>query len=69
MLGKLPIKSQRELFRPILEDFIDMSHKLVLLGKNIDWNYFEKEFSPYYSWSTKCSNSPYDRLSDVETYV
>jgi IS5 family transposase len=49
MLGKLPIKSQRELFRPMLEDFIDMSHKLVLLGKKIDWNYFEKEFSPYYS--------------------
>ena len=49
MIGKLPIKSQRELFRPMLEDFIDMSHELVLLGNKIDWSYFEKEFVPHYS--------------------
>jgi len=49
MLGKLPVKSQRELFRPILEDFIDMKHELVLLSKKIEWKYFEEDFSPYYS--------------------
>lgn len=49
MIGKSPIKSQRDFFRPLLEDFIDMRHELVLLGNKIDWNYFEKEFSPYYS--------------------
>jgi IS5 family transposase len=49
MIGKSPIKSQRELFRPLLEDFIDMRHELVLLGNKIDWSYFENEFSPYYS--------------------
>jgi IS5 family transposase len=49
MLGKSPIKSQRDLFRPILDDFIDMDHELVLLANKIDWDYFEKEFSPCYS--------------------
>jgi IS5 family transposase len=49
MQGKLPEQKQRDLFRPMLEDFIDMSHELVLLSKKIDWNYFEKEFSSYYS--------------------
>lgn len=49
MIGKSPIKSQRDLFRPLLEDFIDMQHELVLLGNKIDWNYIKKEFTPYYS--------------------
>lgn len=49
MLGKSPIKFQRDLFRPILDDFIDMEHELVLLANRIDWAYFEKEFAPYYS--------------------
>jgi transposase, IS5 family len=29
--------------------FEDMSHELVLLSKKIDWDYFEKEFTPCYS--------------------
>ena len=49
MLGKLPEKGQRDLFRPMLEDFINMNHELVLLAQTIDWSYFEKEFSQYYS--------------------
>jgi len=49
MLGKLAQKVQRDLFRPFLEDFIDMHHELVLLAQTIDWSYFEKEFSSYYS--------------------
>ncbi|MDD4527213.1 MAG: IS5 family transposase [Candidatus Margulisbacteria bacterium] len=49
MIGKLPEKGQRELFRPMLEDFIDMKHELALLSKKIDWSYFEREFSVYYS--------------------
>lgn len=49
MQGKLPKKSQRDLFRPMLDDIIDMNHELVLLAKQIDWSYFEKEFAPYYS--------------------
>jgi IS5 family transposase len=49
MIGNSPIKSQRDLFRPMLEEFIDMRHELVLLGNKIDWNYFEQEFAQYYS--------------------
>lgn len=49
MLGKLPEKGQRDLFRPMLKDFIDMRHELVLLAEKIDWSYFEKEFEPLYS--------------------
>lgn len=49
MQGKLPKKGQHDLFRPMLEDIIDRSHELVLLEKHIDWEYFEKEFAPYYS--------------------
>ena len=49
MIGKLPEKGQRDLFRPMLKDFIDMSHELVLLAEKIDWNYFEEEFSCFYS--------------------
>lgn len=49
MIGKLQEKGQRDLFRPMLEDFIDMTHELVLLSQAIDWSYFEREFSVYYS--------------------
>ena len=49
MIGKLPKKGQLDIFRPLLEDFIDMNHELVLLSNSIDWSYFEKEFSIYYS--------------------
>lgn len=49
MLGKLPEKGQRDLFRPMLKDFIDMNHELVLLADKIDWSYFEEEFAPLYS--------------------
>jgi transposase, IS5 family len=48
MLGKNPNK-QSELFRPMLVDFIDMNHELVLLSEKIDWSYFENEFSVLYS--------------------
>lgn len=48
MLGKNP-KKQPELFRPMLVDFIDHKHELVLLSEKIDWDYFEKEFSLLYS--------------------
>lgn len=42
MLGKLPEKGQRDLFRPMLKDFIDMRHEPVLLADKIDRSYFEK---------------------------
>jgi IS5 family transposase len=48
MIGKLPKISQRDLFRPMLKDFIDPAHELVLLANVIDWQYFENEFSQYF---------------------
>lgn len=49
MIGKTLNQDQRDLFQPLLKDFIDMSHELVLLSNKIDWDYFEKDFSKYYS--------------------
>jgi IS5 family transposase len=49
MIGKLPKVTQRDIFRPMLKDFIDPKHKLALLADTIDWHYFEEEFKPYYS--------------------
>ena len=48
-IGKSPKKGQQDLFRPMLENFIDMNHELVLLANKIEWSYFEKELSVYYS--------------------
>jgi IS5 family transposase len=49
MIGKSPDQKQREIFRPLLIDFIDLGHELVLLSNRINWKYFEKEFSDLYS--------------------
>lgn len=49
MRGKSSQKSQRDLFKPLLLDFIDLHHELVLLSDKIDWKYFEEEFDQYYS--------------------
>lgn len=42
MIGKLSEKGQTDLFRPMLKDFIDMNHDLVLLANKIDWSYFSE---------------------------
>lgn len=70
MLGKNPEKKP-ELFRPMLVDFIDHEHELVLLSEKIDWNYFEKEFSPLYSkvGNPSPSDSVYGGLFATETFV
>ena len=49
MIGKKTNQIQRDFFRPLLSDFINLSHELILLSNKIDWNYFEKDFSQYYS--------------------
>jgi IS5 family transposase len=48
MIGKLPKITQRDMFRPMLKDFIDPQHELILLANIIDWQYFENEFSQYF---------------------
>ncbi len=49
MIGKSEDQKQRNLFRPLLSDYLNMHHELVLLATKIDWKYFEDEFSEYYS--------------------
>ena len=49
MIGKNADQNQRDLFKPLLKDFIDLGHELVLLSEKIDWSYFENTFSPLYS--------------------
>jgi IS5 family transposase len=49
MIGKSADQKQRNLFNPLLTDFIDMGHELVLLPNKIEWKYFEEEFCGFYS--------------------
>jgi len=55
MKGKTPNQKQSDLFNPLLEDFIDMNHELVLLSKAIDWKKLEEKLSVYYSHTGKPS--------------
>lgn len=49
MIGKSPNQNQTNIFSPLLKQFINMSHALVLLAERIDWKYFENSFKDYYS--------------------
>lgn len=49
LIGKTDEQNQHDLFRPLLWDFIDHQHELVLLADKIDWSYFENEFSEFYA--------------------
>jgi len=49
MTGKSPNQNQKNLFLPLLKEFINMDHELVLLSDKIDWKYFEKSFAQHYS--------------------
>ena len=70
MIGNSPKKEQRDLFRPLLEDFINMNHELVLLADKIDWSYFEKELGIYY-FSNGTPSVPMDdgRVHVAQTFV
>jgi IS5 family transposase len=49
MIGKSPIQEQKNIFQPLLKEFIDMNHELVLLSQEINWKELEEEFSSLYS--------------------
>jgi IS5 family transposase len=49
MIGKSDNQNQQDIFTPLLKDFININHELVLLADKINWKYFEDEFSEYYS--------------------
>lgn len=49
MLGKSKETTQRDLFSPMLIDFIDKNHELVLLAERINWKKLEDELSVFYA--------------------
>ena len=49
MIGKSPNQNQLNLFKPVLKQFINPSHPLVLLAERIPCSELEKDFSPLYS--------------------
>jgi len=49
MIGKSENQDQQDFFQPLLKNFINLNHELVLLNDRIDWSYFENEFATYYS--------------------
>ena len=48
MVRKSDKNPQINLFKPLLNDFIDTDHQLVTLSKEIDWDTVQDEFSMYY---------------------
>lgn len=44
--------SNRDMFRPLLVDIINPQHELVLLERVVDWGYFEREWSAFFTSST-----------------
>lgn len=57
MIGKLPDRTQKNLFQPLLSEFINLQHELVLLAERISWKELEDDFSPLYS-STGTPSKP-----------
>jgi IS5 family transposase len=55
MIGKFSSQNQQNIFKPLLKEFINLSHELALLGDKIDWKHFDKEFSHLYSNTGKPS--------------
>jgi IS5 family transposase len=53
MIGKSSSQNQQNIFKPLLQEFINLNHELTLLADKIDWTHFENEFSVYYSKTGK----------------
>lgn len=49
MTGTSPDTSQRDIFQPLLTDFIDQNQELVILADRMEWSYFDEAFADYYS--------------------
>lgn len=48
MLGKI-IPDGADLFRSGLDSIINPNHELVLLSKEVDWQWIEEQFKGYYA--------------------
>jgi len=49
MIGKSPNQSQRNLFSPVLKEFINPKHPLVELAEKVPWKELEVDFEKFYS--------------------
>jgi len=49
MRGQSPIQNQRDIFAPLLTDFLNPGHELFRLAGKIPWKKIEEEFAPLYS--------------------
>ena len=49
MIGTSPDQYQRELFRPLLKETINLQHQLVVLLDRTPWKEIEDGFAPLYS--------------------
>lgn len=49
MLGKSPLQNQKNLFKPLLIEFINPEHPLVVLSQRVPWKEIEQDFCGYYS--------------------
>ena len=49
MLGKFLPQDQHDLFRMRLDQMVNMSHELIILAKEVDWNWIENELKDSYS--------------------
>lgn len=47
MTGKSLHQTQRDLFQPLLLDFIDRKLELILLANKIDWAFLESHLSAF----------------------
>lgn len=51
MKGNSPNQNQKNLFHPLLKEFINPNHPLVTLANKVPWIELEKEFSSLYSYT------------------
>ncbi|MEM6846275.1 MAG: transposase [Bacteroidota bacterium] len=49
MLDFSPDQNQTDMFTPLLKDFINMQHELLLLSDKIDWHKLEESLQDKYS--------------------
>ncbi len=49
MLGKYLPQDQNDLFRMRLDQMVNMNHEMIVLSREVDWNWIENEFKNTYS--------------------
>ena len=55
MFNKTQQNRQRNFFDPMLRYIIDPAHELVFFADQMDWTYFENDFSSFYADKEKAS--------------